>query len=954
MSHNTGVVWDVAPAFAVGPSSGTGQTGPTTWSHEFSYQSAPSGTKLLMLHFRNAVLPDGNVLEVDLGYGTDRFDATDGSEFWTRPINPYTLLNDRVQIRYLANGSPTGGAEIDMYGRGERLVGDPGPPTLSNCDPFLAGATYTEPVYDDTWFCNNPPHWDNIACVSGGDVRAQVAPSVGMIVTVDRPGISTCTVTLVDDELVVTAGHCLFSHHGNLPEELAASSSVTFDYLSTCNGSKPTAATFHKVRRIVRIRFIQDPGGLAPDDWAFVQISPAPGGLGVPPLPMRSDLPTVGEQVFGIHHPNGAVKKVSPRNVEGLATVTGSSSNAIIVPIDISGGSSGSPLFDAAGRLVGVLTGDGGCPQDYCPSARFLDEVEAGAEAAVTTRDVMIVFDRSGSMSLDAGGGRTKIEEARDAASLFVQLVRVGTGNGVGLVSFSTTASNPVDFGLAPLTTQTKEQLIGSEPFSGGEVGMLSTGGNTTIGGGLEAARQEFPAPGTNPRALLLLTDGLQNTPPMVEMVRPALAGIELHAIGFGTEASLDGVLLSALAQDLGGLYTRAGTGLSLKKFFALAFGNIFEAGLLMDPQQVIKRGSRRPARDIPFPVCDEETITVVLGWDNEDVRLDFEVVTPDETIVDTSAPGVEGAAGRTWRFLRVPLPYEGERSGVWRARVRRAKGGTLDQVRFFVNVIPDGGPRLTPRRAHRRLYTGDRLNPIVMLGYPNIGFPPQAKVTVAIGRPAGSAGDYLTRHRQLEPPADTDGDTVPARQATLQAAPTSAGFLRQTTDSFELYDDTLHEDGTPRRDGIFGNPLDDVLTVEGNYELHFRARYSTGVCKGMREALQSLYVEIGIDAKRSRLTARMLRKLSKGAPGMRLTLVPRDRYGNHLGPGRLDAFSVTGSEGTNLRGAVRDRGDGSYELRADWDARSKLPPGVVITQHGREPVVIHVTRKPGLRKPGT
>ena len=52
---------------------------------------------------------------------------------------------------------------------------------------------------------------------------------------------------------------------------------------------------------------------------------------------------------------------------------------------------------------------------------------------------------------------------------------------------------------------------------------------------------------GTNPRALLLLTDGLQNTAPMIEAVAPSLAGITVHAIGFGTESSLDGALLSAL-----------------------------------------------------------------------------------------------------------------------------------------------------------------------------------------------------------------------------------------------------------------------------------------------------------------------------------------------------------------------------------------------------------------------
>src|SRR5439155_9326126 len=109
--------------------------------------------------------------------------------------------------------------------------------------------------------------------------------------------------------------------------------------------------------------------------------------------------------------------------------------------------------------------------------------------------------------------------EARAAASLFVQLVRAGTGNRVGLVSFSTTASSPVDFPLANVTAGSKNTLIGPSPFTGGIMGGLAPGGSTTIGGGLNAAYGQLPPGGPNSsfRNVLLFTDGLQNTPPMVD-----------------------------------------------------------------------------------------------------------------------------------------------------------------------------------------------------------------------------------------------------------------------------------------------------------------------------------------------------------------------------------------------------------------------------------------------------
>jgi hypothetical protein len=56
---------------------------------------APGATKLLILHFQNVNLTGANRLEVDLGYGTDVFTATDGTAFWTRPINIYKLARTR-------------------------------------------------------------------------------------------------------------------------------------------------------------------------------------------------------------------------------------------------------------------------------------------------------------------------------------------------------------------------------------------------------------------------------------------------------------------------------------------------------------------------------------------------------------------------------------------------------------------------------------------------------------------------------------------------------------------------------------------------------------------------------------------------------------------------------------------------------------------------------------------
>ncbi|HEX2076368.1 MAG TPA: trypsin-like peptidase domain-containing protein [Longimicrobium sp.] len=554
-----------------------------------------------------------------------------------------------MPIRYVRDGGGAGGGvELFEYGRGERHHGEFNMGTLSNCDPFLKDPAYTEPIYDPYWFCVGPPEWENVACVMPEtDVRAQVVRSVGMIIDVHGDHVSTCTVTLVDADKVITAGHCL-ADPGDDPAIAAVTASVTFDYQTDCLGNRPPGydAKFHKVAEVLEWKYDAD------GDYCLLRL--AEPVAGVPPLQMRHDLPALGEPVFGVHHPNGAVKKLSIKH-PAFSTVIGSTDQDIEVPdgFHVSGGSSGSALFDTAGRVLGVLSMGNPCGQNdstpyplrYFPTATFFQQTVPAPPPPVT-RDVMVVFDRSGSMSQDDGTGRKKIEVARDAVSLFVQLVAADAGNRVGLVSFSTAASDPVDHELDDLTGASRAVLIGPAPYSAGTVGGLAPGGNTSIGAGIEAARLQFPAPGANPRAILLMTDGMQNTPPLIGDVDDELGSIDLHAVGFGTEANLNGPLLSALAAAHDGLYVRAGNGLALEKYFSQAFGNIFQAGILMDPEHDLPAGAS--GERLPFHVCDEETVTVVAGWDRTDAQLLLQVRTPGGALVTAASPGVEAASGRS------------------------------------------------------------------------------------------------------------------------------------------------------------------------------------------------------------------------------------------------------------------------------------------------------------------
>src|SRR5262249_2463797 len=147
------------------------------------------------------------------------------------------------------------------------------------------------------------------------------------------------------------------------------------------------------------------------------------------------------------------------------------------------------------------------------------------------------------------------------------------------------------------------------------------------------------------------------------------------------------------------------------QKFFALAFGNIFEAGLLMDPDFVLARG-QAASTPLPFDVCEEERITVVVGWDNRQAQLTIELTSPLGAAVTSASPGVESSSSLTWTFLRVPLPHGGERDGTWKVTVRRPGGGEFTppapELHYFINVVAGGGAVLRRMRDSTKYFTGD------------------------------------------------------------------------------------------------------------------------------------------------------------------------------------------------------------------------------------------------------
>ncbi|MFP4312102.1 MAG: S1C family serine protease [Nitriliruptoraceae bacterium] len=109
--------------------------------------------------------------------------------------------------------------------------------------------------------------------------------------------------------------------------------------------------------------------GLARDtDLALLQLED-PAGLPVA-AELRTDPVRRGERVLAVGYPGGGPATVSPGRVVGTSdgTVLGEPAEVIRVEVAITQGSSGGPLVDAQGRVVGVM---------------FAIEVDAGIGLAV-------------------------------------------------------------------------------------------------------------------------------------------------------------------------------------------------------------------------------------------------------------------------------------------------------------------------------------------------------------------------------------------------------------------------------------------------------------------------------------------------------------------------------------------------------------------------------------------
>jgi hypothetical protein len=295
---------------------------------------------------------------------------------------------------------------------------------------------------------------------------------------------------------------------------------------------------------------------------------------------------------------------------------------------------------------------------------------------------VQLALDQSGSMAWAAGtSGATRLQVLTDAANLFANLIQ--KNNGIGIIRFDHDAYPPNDptYGGMPITKVLSDGFGDATRLAAlGVIAAHGAHGDTSVGDGLEMARNQLnalPAGSYDQKAIILLTDGLENSPKSIAEVTPMIDN-RTYAVGLGNETQVNTAALTALAGSTGGSLLLSGLlaaslddQFRLRKFFLQILAGVANTSIVKDPVGYVNVGTRIR---IPFELNEADiNCRVILLTDFPVVRLGVE--TPDGKVIDEGNAPSFGARFDTATNLKtstfnLPIAFQAQKihSGTWYA----------------------------------------------------------------------------------------------------------------------------------------------------------------------------------------------------------------------------------------------------------------------------------------------
>ncbi|MFL6246703.1 MAG: outer membrane beta-barrel protein [Thermoanaerobaculia bacterium] len=558
--------------------------------------------------------------------------------------------------------------------------------------------------------------------------------------------------------------------------------------------------------------------------------------------------------------------------------------------------------------------------------------------------DIALVLDKSGSMAglpPESAGGATKAEILRSAIVSFLAAwkeIDQPSGGGewsqdrIGVVFFDSSAvpqsiagaDAPANFfvqrGPNPAGPTHQWNVVTTT------VQGLTPGGATTVGGGINAAMQQWTSDPKNDLSLIVVTDGMQNTAPLVQPAPSGLLSlppvgtlptelakrfIPIRTIGFGVPAAVDDTLLKNIALETAGVSYIAVSGSTMFDTLALTLVSILKGNTASLAMRMSGSGPGA-ARDVIIDPSAERAV-FLLQWNPPLERaLDLEVFRPG-----TAGAAMPTSSSKTPQAAIQTFDLSPADSGTWKVRVK----GTDQQsasVPYTLNVL------FLERHLDYRVSpagTGDTIQlraNVTYDGKPLTKLPANA-IRARVQRPHEGIGNILhdtrvesgtgsttTPSGDIQTPYDRKLAQLTDHNLIDRVMPRDAETIELTEEGKGIYSATVGNTSTP---GLYAFEVvldwDDPRTGK----LH-------------REERLERVVKVTPDASHTAVT------MQQGGDGTVLVSVtPRDRFGNYVGPGYAPIVKARLNSGGTLASEVpvdRDQ-TGTYVFTVN-----EVPMGVV------------------------
>ena len=565
--------------------------------------------------------------------------------------------------------------------------------------------------------------------------------------------------------------------------------------------------------------------------------------------------------------------------------------------------------------------------------------------------DVALVLDKSGSMaSTTTMGGPTRMDALHTAVRNFVGVwsgLPPTAGDQIGAVVFDTTSPTQPAVPNFPLGL-TDMTLLTTRTNVPNWVDTVTPGGATSIGAGLHQADQLF-APNGHRKVVLLMSDGQQNTEPLVKgdgglycnnaavctsqappipqtctatNACPLSSQAQIYTVTVGPSGSVDPAIAQAIA-----------TGFYLNTEINYPLLSPFFLELL---QNFLKFNSYETVRIISEPTPYSAMIPISTTSHN----VAFSVMWPSRALLrlTVTPPGGaepivrESASGFISVVQQLPLPAPFNPMGDWKIKVEAvnpdvaaaAVTTTPGGVPFDLHVMTDDAAIKTDLAIVPGDYKpGDKIKlraRLTRLGLPIVGLGshPGNQIEAKLILPGKSIGDILSDSTASAVPSGPDPQTPAEAKLdnTLKVVPSP---LVPLPDQVTLYDDGKPEHG----DDVAGDGIYSALypvTLPGHYNFTLAAEsVAPDLLRFSRQQLRTVYVRPFPDVGNTVFQTSIFRRDNGNV--LSIVMTPRVKPGpgcllidpkcGRMGPGWANYFWFTAPGQTPFK--AKDNLDGTY-----------------------------------------